>query len=96
MFQTALLYLFPQQTLVKFPSFKNFFQNLQSAIRSDTTGKFRQSLLWSFLDRPHLNATALFKAIDRPGTDELMLIDVLCTATNEEIVAIKAAYDDGK
>ncbi len=43
-----------------------------------------------------MNATALFKAIDRPGTDELMLIDVLCTATNEEILAIKAAYDDGK
>lgn len=38
---------------------------------------------------------ALFKAIDRIGTDELMLVDVLCTATNEEIEEIKAAYLDG-
>ncbi|KAM3176047.1 hypothetical protein ACTXT7_007277 [Hymenolepis weldensis] len=71
-----------------------FGKDLLKELKSELSGKFEQAILWSFNDKPHVNATALFKAIDRPGTDESMLIDVLCTATPAEIEEIKAAYLD--
>ncbi|KAL5108820.1 Annexin A7 [Taenia crassiceps] len=72
----------------------HFGKDLQSELSHELSGRFKQAVLWSFGDRAHVNAMALFKAIDRAGTDELMLIDVLCTATNEEIEEIKEAYLD--
>ncbi|VDD81476.1 unnamed protein product [Mesocestoides corti] len=71
-----------------------FGKDLKRELHSELSGNFRQAVLWSFGDRAHVNAQALFKAIDRPGTDERMLVDVLCTATNEEIQEIKEAYQD--
>nr|CDS27550.1 annexin [Hymenolepis microstoma] len=71
-----------------------FGKDLLKELKSELSGRFEQAVLWSFNDRAHVNATALFKAIDRAGTDELMLIDVLCTATPAEIEEIKAAYLD--
>ncbi|CDI98573.1 annexin [Echinococcus multilocularis] len=71
-----------------------FGKDLQDELGHELSGKFKQAALWSFGDKAHVNAMALFKAIDRAGTDELMLIDVLCTATNEEIEEIKEAYED--
>ncbi len=74
-----------------------FFQkDLQRELHSELSGKFRQAVLWSFGNQPQVNANALFKAIDRPGTDEEMLVDVLCTATNKEIIEIKMAYQGGE
>uniref|UniRef100_A0A0R3X1P8 Annexin n=1 Tax=Hydatigena taeniaeformis TaxID=6205 RepID=A0A0R3X1P8_HYDTA len=72
----------------------HFGKDLRSELGHELSGKFKQAVLWSFGDKAHVNATALFKAIDRTGTDELMLIDVLCTATNKEIEEIKDAYLD--
>lgn len=71
-----------------------FGKDLLKELKSELSGRFEQAILWSFNDKAHVNATALFKAIDRMGTDELMLIDVLCTATPTEIEEIKAAYLD--
>uniref|UniRef100_A0A0R3WA18 Annexin n=1 Tax=Taenia asiatica TaxID=60517 RepID=A0A0R3WA18_TAEAS len=72
----------------------HFGKDLQNELSHELSGRFKQAVLWSFGDKAHVNAMALFKAIDRAGTDELMLIDVLCTATKEEIEEIKAAYLD--
>lgn len=67
---------------------------MKKELHGELSGHFRQAVLWSFYDQAHVNASALFKAIDRPGTDERILVDVLCTATNSEIIAIKAAYQE--
>lgn len=65
-------------------------------MKGELSGNFEQAVLWSFNDKAHVNATALFKAIDGAGTDESMLIDVLCTSTPAEIEEIKDAYLDGE
>ena len=36
---------------------------------------------------------ALFQGL---GTDETAVIEIMCTSTNEELAAIKAAYEKGK
>ena len=71
------------------------FQDLKNELGRELSGKLKQAVLWSFGDSAHVNANALYKAIVRPGTDESMLIDVLCTATNEEILRIEDAYLNG-
>lgn len=50
----------------------------------------------SFLDRAHLNAKALFKAMSEMGTKEDIIIQVLCTASNDEIAELRDAYEHGK
>ncbi|VUZ52612.1 unnamed protein product [Hymenolepis diminuta] len=90
-----LAYRSAAQRLEIMSSYKaQFGKDLLKELKSELSGKFEQAILWSFNDKPHVNATALFKAIDRPGTDESMLIDVLCTATPAEIEEIKVAYLD--
>jgi len=76
-------------------SYKSLYgKDMKKELHGELSGHFRQAVLWSFYDQAHVNASALFKAIDRPGTDERILVDVLCTATNSEIIAIKAAYQE--
>lgn len=65
-------------------------------MKSELGGKFELAILWSFYDRAELNAAALHDAMKGAGTDEDMLIDVICTASNKKMQAIKAAYRRSK
>ncbi|KAM7536181.1 hypothetical protein Aperf_G00000095710 [Anoplocephala perfoliata] len=69
-----------------------FGQDLMERLEKELSGNFRQAIKWSFYKRPELNAAALHKAMKGTGTDEAMLIDVICTAKNDEIKAIKEAF----
>lgn len=69
------------------------FQDLTHRLSQEISGKFKDVVLMSFLDRAHLNAKALFKALDGAGTKEDVIIQVLCTASNEEIAELRDAYE---
>lgn len=49
----------------------------------------------SFMDQAHVDASSLFKAMSGISTNDQILIDVLCTATNEEIRDLQYAYAEG-
>ncbi|VDN14627.1 unnamed protein product [Dibothriocephalus latus] len=69
-------------------------KDLKDRLDSELKGHFKRAVLYSFYDMAHVNARACYKAVKGAGTDEQVLIDVICTSTNEEIEALKKAYSD--
>ncbi|VDL94924.1 unnamed protein product [Schistocephalus solidus] len=83
-----------QQIAVTYKSI--YGKDLKGRLHSELSGHFRQAVLYSFYDMAHVNAKACYKAIKGAGTDEQVLIDVICTATNDEIHALKKAYTESE
>ncbi|XP_052777924.1 annexin A6-like [Mya arenaria] len=82
-----------QQRQEIFTSFKTQFgKDLRSELKSEISGRF-EDLVLALLETPvNYDARELKAAIKGAGTDEGALIEILCSRSNAQILAIKQAY----
>ncbi|XP_075684081.1 annexin A13 [Rhinoderma darwinii] len=73
--------------------FKTMYgKDLDGVLKSELSGKFETTAL-ALLDRPcEFDAREIRKAMKGAGTNESLLIQILCTRVNQQIKSIKEAY----
>ncbi|XP_033643977.1 annexin A7-like isoform X1 [Asterias rubens] len=79
-----------QKILIDFKTM--YGKDLIKDLKSELKGKFEDIVLDMMATQPQFDARQLRKAMKGLGTDEAVLIEILCTRTNQEIHAIKDAY----
>ena len=67
-------------------------QDLVDDIKSEISGDFEKTVLALMMLPAEFQATEVKRAIRGLGTDEAVLVELLCTKTNEEMTALKDAY----
>lgn len=67
-------------------------RDLLKDLKYELGGNFETIVVALMMPSADYDATSLRKAIKGIGTDESVLIEILCTRTNAEIVAIKQSY----
>lgn len=74
-------------------AYNNLFdKDLVAELKSELRGDFEDVVLAMMTPTIPFLAKELRKAMKGPGTDETALIEILCSRSNDEIKAIKAAY----
>ena len=61
-------------------------------IKSELSGDFEKTVLALMMPPSHYLASEVKRAIKGLGTDEAVLIEILCTRTNEQMSELKEAY----
>ncbi|VDK36217.1 unnamed protein product [Taenia asiatica] len=67
-------------------------RDLRERLQSELSGDFGELVDLMFYSIPELKAQLCYDAIKGAGTDELALIEVICTSTNSEIEELKKEY----
>ena len=69
-----------------------FGRDLLKDLESELSGKLETIILGLMESNIHFDAQQIKKAVKGFGTDDDCLVEILCTRTNEELSAIKTAY----
>ena len=96
--EKAIINLIVNRTVAQRAEIRNcykscFGKDLIKRLKEDTSGNFKQVIAGMFMTPAEYDAMCLYKAMKGLGTDDGVLIEIIGTRTNEQLSAIKEAFE---